>query len=186
MNKNVNKRMVFYIDVPVVEFEDSVEDSDCKGDSIVDANVAFPSEWDVVEASCEAVGPCEEAFLVHGVECQDHGVDHGVHSQVEAYQVSFLQVPMEDHQAHQEVAYLWVHIACQDVEAFQGDRADPEAFLDASLARNALGNWAACEEDQLDYVVDEEELDRWGHSWDPERGDPEEVLAEAPLALEKA
>ena len=77
------------IGVPVAEFVDFVEDSDCKDDSIADGDAAFPFGWDVVGASCGEDHE-EVPYEVHEV---DHGVDREVHILVEAYPASYLQVP---------------------------------------------------------------------------------------------
>ena len=95
--------------VPVAEFVDFVEDSDCKDDSIADGDAAFPFGWDGVEASC---GADREDRGVHGVDHEDHGedhevheVDHEVHILVEAYPASYPLVP---YLVAYPVAYLLV------------------------------------------------------------------------------
>ena len=83
--------------VPVVEFVDFVEDSDCRDDLTADGDVAFPFEWDVVEASCAG----EDREVRSQVEAspasylQGRGVeeDHVGHSLAEASPASCLQVP---------------------------------------------------------------------------------------------
>ena len=81
--------------LPAAEFEDFVEGSDCKGDSIVDEDAASPSGWGVVGASYEDPGgPCAEAYPVSFLlDPLAHEEAHEGHNLEVAYPAAYLLDP---------------------------------------------------------------------------------------------